>query len=571
MSLLTQLTDEECYLFAILDDPSGIDQAEFTWVDEEQTDGIFRLYDYQWSWFACDDIQQADCCSRDVGKTVGIVMRSYAFPFAFPGQEMCITAPELNHLRPICDAIEARITSSRLASEMLPRDRGRGMARQPHFQVRFANGARIITRLPNKDGKGIKGVHSVRLEVDEAQDYPLAGWVEIVETFKRRSANALWWIHGVPRGVRDKFFEFTQKDSEFTVHRIMAMHRPTWSARERESKIKTYGGSRQNPDYRRNIYGDHGDATNPVFVLNRLMSNVDIDEGSDYNTNVYAVVRIIEERVTEDTPVVSFLDTGVPGLHLATHPAAPHGYSAYWGGMDVGLTDHPSEVLIFGQRAKDRDGMHDLLLRIHMQRIDTEDQLTVIDWLFDFYGSRLLGFGIDSGGLGFPIYQQLKRRKYAARVHGWKANEKVVVGFEDGEPSRGSTWEELAIYRPFLEHTTDVLRNDFVDARRLLLPYDPELLTEWQGQSYVVIKSRQGPYGRTRQFSDGSFHTLDAGRLFAAVKTLPPLEARLDKKPEHDAILDAFVGGDIEVAKGAPTDGDDDPTLYIDYADYGVF
>ncbi len=50
------------------------------------------------------------------------------------------------------------------------------------------------------------------------------------------------------------------------------MHRPTWTKQERDEKIKTYGGSRQAIDYKRNIYGEHGDASNSVFVLARFMA-----------------------------------------------------------------------------------------------------------------------------------------------------------------------------------------------------------------------------------------------------------------------------------------------------------
>ena len=52
-------------------------------------------------------------------------------------------------------------------------------------------------------------------------------------------------------------------DNEWRVHRITAMSRPNWSDEERQEKIKQYG-SRDDPDYRRNVLGAHGDATNPA-------------------------------------------------------------------------------------------------------------------------------------------------------------------------------------------------------------------------------------------------------------------------------------------------------------------
>lgn len=545
MVAVTPPDEEELYLLAILDGADGIDLAEFSWVDDEKDTSCFRVWPFQWPWYTCTDVLQIDQCSRSVGKTIGVTMRAYAFPFAHPGQEMLITAPELNHLRPLVDAVEGRLLGTRMGREMLPNSRGKGIARQPQWQARFSNGARIISRLPNKDGKGVKGMHPLVLEADEMQDYPLPGWIELIETLKRGSAGAQWRCHGVTRGVRDKYYELTQPDSGFTVHRWMAMHRPTWSDQERSEKIKTYGGSRQNHDYKRNIYGEHGDATNPVFVLARLMACVDTDQGSEFNTEVYHRMEITHERLLSvDNPGGQPLETylaEIPGTHLTGHAKAPGGYSAYWGGMDVGLTNHPSEILILGQRAGTRTEHLDLLLRVHLQRIQTDDQIQVVKMLFARYGGKLKGFGIDRTGLGFPIYQQLKRLKsLQTRVHGYNFSEKVAVGFEDRELERDETMADLAQYRDLVEHATDTLRNSYVDPHRITLPFDRELLTEWQGQSYTIQKSAGSPYGK-RVYSQGSFHTLDAAKMFAAAKTLPPIEAMLDTAPTQEPVLEAFV------------------------------
>lgn len=157
MSAIAMLDEEECYLAAILDDPSGIELAEFCWIDEEQVDGCFRVWDFQWTWYHNTETFQIDQAGRSLGKSVGITMRAFAFPFVFPGQEMLITAPELNHLRPLTDKVENLFLTVRLGREMLPRTKGAGINHQPQFQARFVNGARIFSRLPNRDGKGVKG------------------------------------------------------------------------------------------------------------------------------------------------------------------------------------------------------------------------------------------------------------------------------------------------------------------------------------------------------------------------------------------------------------------------------
>jgi intein/homing endonuclease len=157
VTALVSPDEEELYLLSILDGTDGIDLAEFCWVDEETNDGCFRAWDFQWAWYTCEDTLQIDQCGRALGKSNGIAMRAFAFPFCWPGQDMLLTAPELNHLRPIVDLVESKILETRLANELLPKTKGRGISRQPHWQARFANGSKIISRLPNKDGKGIKG------------------------------------------------------------------------------------------------------------------------------------------------------------------------------------------------------------------------------------------------------------------------------------------------------------------------------------------------------------------------------------------------------------------------------
>lgn len=345
MSAIPLPSEEEHYLLAIFDDPSGIELAEFTWVDEEQEDGCFRAWDFQWHWYRNEDTYQIDYAGRSLGKSLGIQMRAYAFPFSHPGQEMLITAPELNHLRPVTDKVEHQILSHRLSKEMLPKQRGNGINHQPQFQAHFINNARIMSRLPQRDGKGVKGMHPLVIEADEMQDFPDNGWVELIETMKHGTPGAQWRCHGVSRGVRDRYYKYTlglDPDLPFYVHRYMAMHRPTWSDDERRQKIAIYGGTEDNVDYRRNIYGEHGDATNPVFVLARLMGCVRINESpwaTEYNEQVYAQIKINDELLRKaNAPIQQFMD--MPYNHLSSE------YTSYWGGMDVGFcVDEQTEIL----------------------------------------------------------------------------------------------------------------------------------------------------------------------------------------------------------------------------------
>lgn len=555
MSAIPMLTEEEMYLAAILDDPSGVELAEFCWIDEEQPDSCFRLWDYQWVWYRNESTFQIDWCGRAVGKSVGIQMRAFAFPFNHPGAEMLITAPELNHLRPVTDKVEHLFRSTRIGSAMLPQTRGQGINHQPQFQVQFINNARIISRLPNRDGRGVKGMHPLVIEMDEGQDFPENGWIELIETMKAGSPGAQWRVHGVSRGVRDRYYKYTNgedPDIPFYVHRYMAMHRPSWGPDERKAKIAIYGGTEDNVDYRRNIFGDHGDATNPVFVLARLMACVRINESpwaTEYNESIYQQIKINDELLTSVGNIEHFLDV-LPASHLDPQ------YTSYWGGMDVGFTRDPSEILIFGalKHPKDKDReMLRLLTRVHLMRISAPDQAEAVRFLLSFYGDRLRAFAMDKTGNGLPLWQEMDPEAVGTSIHlrrtpqhlarkikGYGFSNKVAVEFDDRELKDKETQLDAVIQKNVVDFATDEMRKG-VDQNTFELPYDRELLTEFQGQEIQYTRDEGSAAGlKSRRYGGGSFHTLDAAKMMQAAKSLEAMEAALNVVTKRQPVLARF-------------------------------
>jgi hypothetical protein len=536
------LDEEECYLAAIMDDASGIELAEFLWVDEEQPDRCFRVWDFQWTWYHNEEVFQIDQAGRSLGKSVGIQMRAFAFPFVFPGQEMLITAPELNHLRPVTDKVESRFLDVRMAREMLPRTKGAGINHQPQFQARFINGARIISRLPNRDGKGVKGMHPLVLEADEMQDYPEQGWVELIETMKAGSEGAQWRCHGVSRGVRDTYYRMTMNenpDLPFYVHRYMAPHRPSWSDGERRSKIAIYGGTEDNVDYRRNIFGEHGDANNPVFVLARLMGCVRINESAwatEYNEDVYAKLKVNDELLRKSgLPIEAFID--LPGNHLDDQ------YVSFWAGADIGFTNDPTEILVWGVTRVGKKDVMRQLARIQLNRISAIDQAAVIKAVFNYYGTRLKLFTMDKTGNGLPVWQETMRggrlEALSGRIQGYGFSEKKAVEFDDRPLERNERPEDAVIMKNVVDFATDELRK-LVDTGTIELPYDVEQLTEFQGQTVNVVKDMGSAGAISKRYGGGSFHTLDAAKMLIAGKALQPIEAIVNRPRRNGPVLDQF-------------------------------
>lgn len=548
--VLEALTEEECYLYAILSDMSGIDIAEFTWHSADHEDECFRCWAFQWAWYRDESPLQIDSAARSVGKSLGIKVRAFSFPFLFPNQEMLITAPELVHLEPITQLIEQQVYTTRLSREMLPATRS-AVTHRP-FLMQFVNGSRIVGRIPQRDGRGVKGTHPIRLEMDEAQDFPHLGWVELTETLKRGHQGAQWRAHGVTRGLRDDFYQRTQEgpDNPWRIHHVTAMMRPTWTAEEREEKIKQYG-SREDPDYRRNILGIPGDSSNVIFVLSKLMENVDSNELSDYNADEYFKVSMKSEMLESmGKNILDMLD--FPMRHLSYLGKNKEKSKAkFWAGMDIGMTIDPSEILVFVEYMpkKADETVLKLLTRIQMIRMGYHQQVEAILRVIEFY--QPAAFSMDKGGLGLPMFRDIQERSQVEPhlrsvldiIKGYNFSEKVTVEFDTSiKVSEFADQEEVAkktgIRRNVKEASTDVLR-ELVDNRRIELPWDTELLRQFQGGTWTNVRGHHDQYGRKR-FNASDDHTLDAAR-FAAMGWAQYSIEQVMKTRELEPVFDSFV------------------------------
>lgn len=542
MAIIEELTDEEKYLTCILRDPSGLDLAEFTWIDEEQPDTCWRAWPYQWKWFRSISRKQIDACARAVGKSLSIKMRAYSFPHQHPGQEMLITAPEGNHLNAITTLIEGLYLSTALGREMITKNRKQGGITHRPFEMTFANGAQIRGRIPQRDGKGVKGSHPLWLEMDEAQDYPEAGWKELIETLKRGSKDSIWRAHGVTRGVRDEFYKFSQPENGWTIWRLTAMHRPSWDDVERQEKIIEYG-ARDAPDYRRNILGLHGDEVNPLFVLHRFMMCVDDDLTSDYNTNEYQSIQIVGEDLNrwDIEDLIQF-----------------HGkmkdYDIKWCGMDVGFTDAPSEILIFGEtriskilsKRKPKDEDHavlKLLMRINMKRVTAPDQARAMLHIMKTLKPKV--FAMDKTGVGLPLFQTVQAESETAAniIRGYNFASNILVDFDSTieiDEFKGDIIKDAGINRNVLEYSSDKLR-ELVDRQQIWLPWERELIGQFEGSKWTPNKAGQDPYNRKRQYSKGNDHALDATRM-AVLGYLQFSIEEFVKKDTQVPVIPIFIG-----------------------------
>jgi hypothetical protein len=156
---------------------------------------------------------------------------------------------------------------------------------------------------------------------------------------------------------------------------------------------------------------------------------------------------------------------------------------------------------------------------------------------------------MDKTGNGLPLYQLLGEGSQATdaditqRVVGYHFSEKIIVDID-------------AVYEPddpkyFIQQRVIDFSSD--EARRLVdngvfeLPYDTELLGEWQGQviSYSKDTMSMKPgmvkmYGSVGAGS-GGFHTLDAARMAVTGRALDRLDRLLNLQVESGPVFARFL------------------------------
>lgn len=286
-------------------------------------------------------------------------------------------------------------------------------------------------------------------------------------------------------------------------------------------------------------------ANHPSFYANGNLVHNCVDEqmSSDYNSDVYTKIKVNNEMVLEyNDDILGLID--FPQSHLS--------YKDIWMGMDVGYTNDPSEILIFAEekgKKKDDPSTLRLLSRVAMQRINHENQVRAILWLIMFYKPHV--FAMDKTGLGLPLFQDIQERarkdanikSIQDHIKGYNFSEKLLVDIDDSvkvEEFRGDVVKEAGVYRNVLEYSTDILR-ELVDSKRLILPMDKEIISEFQGQTFSYDKAVMDLYGRSRNFSKGTFHTLDAARMMATGWKQHKIDQFVAEKDKYSPVSPIFM------------------------------
>jgi hypothetical protein len=547
--------DDDWLLIAMLQDP--VYCAELLFEDPKNRDygGCYHVIDYQYPLFRWTDNYEGRPCARSVGKTESIKARAVSHTFRRQGEAMLISAPELIHLLPLTDAIEERIRDTRLTAEFLDkRNQKTGFTHKP-FQVDFIDGTKIIGRIPKLSGTGVKGMHQPDLVIDEGQDYPEKGWIEVHETVMKDhmdntgKADFTYHFFGVHSGARDGRFYKLSTSGEFKITAITALMRPGWGADEKRRAAAIYGGT-QAPDYRRNILGEAGGSSSAFFVTSRLMACLDQDRESDYNTVQWKRQSLMAEELDAmlgDMPDKGVRDAAMYDLLGGLIDLPDLKSQQLYLGADIGLVNDPTVFTLWSIEAdKARKTRLKLVRMIHLWRF-REKMIRQVAYLIGWkYLGRLRGFGADVTGLGLPLFQAMEDDESAPQTlldvsRGYVFSAKVPIGVDKSMVSKDTSGQMRDAYGniveveidPFtrteryivkmsmIEASTRYLR-EFVDSTYMLLPFDPEIVGDMQGETEQRVKAMAG-----MKKKPNAFHILDSMRTMAMVYKAADVEAQL--------------------------------------------
>lgn len=558
--------DDDWALIAMLQDPIYCAELLFEDPKNKEWGGCYRVMDYQYPLFRWTDPYEGNPCARSVGKTESIKARAVSHTFRRQGEDMLVTAPELIHLLPLTDAIEERIRNTRLTYEFLDRrNQKTGFTHKP-FQVDYLDGTKIIGRIPKISGTGVKGMHEPDLVVDEGQDYPEKGWIEVHETVMKdhtdHTGNPDFTYHffGVHSGARDGRFYKLSTSGEFRIKQITAIMRPGWGPDEKRRAAAIYGGT-QAPDYRRNILGEAGGSSSAFFVTARLMACLDQDRESDYNTMEWKRQEILSEELDNMLGDQQFADSSTRAeamyelLKSIIDLPELKSQQIYLGG-DIGLVNDPTVLTLWSVETDSKRKTRLKLVRMfHLWRF-REKMIRMVLYIIGWkYGNRLRGAGLDVTGLGLPMFQAIEDDEVAPQTlldasRGYVFSAKVPIGVDKSlvsKDSRGdlrdaygnivevevdpfTRTERYIVKMTMIEASTRYLR-EFVDSTFMLLPFDPEIVGDMQGETEQRVKAMAG-----MKKKPNAFHILDSMRTMAMVYKAADVEAQLAVQ-EHKPVL----------------------------------
>lgn len=427
-----------------------IDEAEWEIVQILAHPVLFREFinedDPNWKplerherqWSTCDSEFIAMCCGRGVHKTTSMIemlyywMINYRFIPGDPG--LFVVVPNKAQK----DLSFFKIRSACTYHWLIRQYANPNAINITDGKIEFRNGFQFLMRIAGASGSdaNVIGIHTSRIWVDEAQEFPWQTWLSLQNCLKKEIEDHQLIVSGVPNGSRqENVLFYTDQEADKYVSFNISQTDMTWWNPELELEMrKEYHAIHENSeDYKHYVLGQHGVPAFSVFDRNRFVKD-------DHESMRLVYTQQMFDRVTRNE-----FEDGKPveRIHIeeVVHtPPLPFtvGFSPRVGlGYDVGFSPDPTVFFIMYET---NTGGWKCLARIVLERVEYPIQREVLAWLDRIYSFSFMG--IDMGGPGKVQYQDLtgqlnhfKSFKFKERLHpvefgGYMT---VAIGADDEE------------------------------------------------------------------------------------------------------------------------------------------
>lgn len=430
-----RITEDEWALVQILSHPVLF--REF--INEEDTDRPDKwepLERHERAWTTCDNPFIAMCCGRSVHKTTSMIEMLYYWVINnkfIPGDPgLFVMVPNKSQK----DLSFFRIRSACIGHWLIKHWVMPGNINITEGKIEFKNGFQFLMRIAGAAGSdaNVIGVHTSRIWVDEAQEFPWQTWLSLQNCLKEEIPGYQMFVSGVPNGARTEnvLYYADQEAQKYMTFNISQEMMSWWTPEMEFSKRVLYKAIYEDTeDYKHYVLGQHGMVAFSVFDRNRFTRDEFETQKNIYTMNSF-------EKSIRHNPDGT-LNYHVEEVILC--PPLPFNVKnpRIGLGYDVGFSPDPAVFFIMYEHSV---GEWRNLVRIVLERVEYPLQRMVLAWLDNVYHFNFMG--IDMGGPGKVQYQDLTSESSEYSPHNFKerlfpvefGGYRVVAITEDGEEKK---------------------------------------------------------------------------------------------------------------------------------------
>lgn len=393
-----------------------------------------QLEPHERAWTSSDAPNLVMCCGRGVRKTTTVIEMLYWWAINkmyIPGDPgLLLFVPNKAQK----DAIWPRIRDACEKHWLMSKLVNSNAINEQVGRIQFMNGFTFILRIAGSEGKesNVISIHTSRIWVDEAQDFPWRAWLSLGNVLKFDVPDHMMWVSGVPNGERREnvLYKTDVEEDSYISYNIPQTAMSWWNPELEYKRRREYNAIQEDSeDYKHYVLGQHGVPTFSVFDRVRFKKE-------PFESFRFVLTQSMFENTKRIDP------DGYERYHLEEVLECPplpsfYGHKATVGfGYDPGYSPDPAVFFIMYKDMQ--QGGWKNLVRFVLQRVEYPLQRQSLLFLDSIYNFDFLG--IDMGGVGKSIFQELvseladeeyRRMHYMERLYPVEFGGRMTVALKD--------------------------------------------------------------------------------------------------------------------------------------------